>query len=291
MDYKMGKWLMTSSCPETMARMSQNPVIPLAPAADSIRRVPTDLIRPGSQQARRIFNPEALKELSESIRESGIVQPLVLRPTVWGYEILAGERRWRAAQLAGLQEVPAVIRDDLSDDEAYVLGLIENIQRESLTPIEAALGLKRLGELHQLTHEQIAERIGKTRVYVTHALRLLSLDAGVQTLVNEGHLSLGHAKVLAGLPLTEQPRWAAEVLKKSLTVRALERRTGKSRVTLPKRPAKPADWRRLEQELADLLGFAVQLTADKAGKGELRLAFHSLDELDGLLARLGYESR
>lgn len=264
--------------------------IPTPRAAQNVRAVPIDLIRPGSQQARRTFNAEALNELAGSIRESGIVQPLVLRTRVWGYEILAGERRWRAAQIAGLHEVPALLRDDLSEDEAYVLGLIENLQRESLTPMEAAAGLRRLGELHRLTHEEIAQRIGKSRVYVTHVLRLLQLDPAVQTLVDEGHLSLGHAKVLAGLEPDAQKRWAGEVIGRGLTVRTLERRVAASRRPKPVRPGKAADWRRLERELSDLLGFPVQLKADKAGQGELKVAFHSLDELDGLLARLGYNA-
>lgn len=263
---------------------------PRATPMHIVKSVPIDLIRPGSQQARRSFDNDALRELAESIRESGIVQPLVLRTRVWGYEILAGERRWRAAQLANVHEVPALIRDDLSDDEAYVLGLIENLQRESLSPMEAAAGLKRLGELHQLTHEEIASRIGKSRVYVTHYLRLLNLDDAVQTLVNEGHLSLGHAKVLAGMPLIEQGHWAGEVISRGLTVRMLERRVARSRAGAAARPQKAADWRRLERELSEQLGYAVHLSADKSGKGDLRVSFHSLDELDGLLAKLGYEA-
>lgn len=261
------------------------------PAAPQIKSIAIDLIRPGSQQARKSFNAEALAELAESIRESGIVQPLVLRTRVWGYEILAGERRWRAAQLAGVHEVPAVIRDDLDEDAAFILGLIENLQRESLSPIEAAAGLKRLSELHQLTHEEIAARIGKSRVYVTHILRLLHLDPAVQTLVDEGHLSLGHAKVLSGLAVADQPAWATAVVKKSLTVRALERQLARDRRGRSGfKPAKPGDWRRLERELSDLLATPVQVSASKAGKGALNIQFHSLDELDGLLARLGYRS-
>src|ERR1041385_5579059 len=176
-------------------------------ASDEIKRVPIDLIRPGSQQARRYFDPDALKELAESIRESGVVQPIVLRTTVWGYELLAGERRWRAAQQAGLHEIPAVIRDDLSDREAFVVGLIENLQRESLSPMETAAGLKRLGEGFELTHEQVGARIGKSREYVTNHLRLLNLSHAVQGMVNEGIVSLSHAKVLAGLPPDEQGAW------------------------------------------------------------------------------------
>lgn len=261
------------------------------PAAQ-IKEVPIDLIRPGSQQARRYFNPDALRDLAESIRESGVVQPIVLRTRVWGYELLAGERRWRAAQQAGLHEIPAVIRDDLSDTEAFVVGLIENLQRESLTPMETAAGLKRLGEIYQMTHEDIGVRIGKSREYVTNYLRLLNLAPPVQALVNEGHIALGHAKVLAALPLEEQIGWADEVIRHKLTVRALERKLAVMRDRrIVFRPAKPGDWKVLEREVSDHLGCAVEVKADKAGKGELRVRFHSLDELDGVLQRIGYVAR
>ncbi|MGH8482428.1 MAG: ParB/RepB/Spo0J family partition protein, partial [Nevskiaceae bacterium] len=137
----------------------------------AIRQIPIDLIRPGSFQARRYFDPAALKELAGSIRESGVVSPVVLRSAGKGFELLAGERRWRAAQLAGLHEIPALVRDDLTESEALVVGLIENLQRESLTPMETAAGLKQLAELFGLTHEQMGERIGKSREYVTNHLR------------------------------------------------------------------------------------------------------------------------
>jgi ParB family chromosome partitioning protein len=256
----------------------------------AIRQVPIDLIRPGSFQARRYFDPKALQELAGSIRESGVVSPVVLRSRAPGYELLAGERRWRAAQLAGLHEIPAIVRDDLSESEALVVGLIENLQRESLTPMETAAGLKQLSELFGLTHEQMGERIGKSREYVTNFLRLLNLARPVQALVNDGHLTLGHAKVLAGLPLDQQHHWAAAVVDEELTVRALERRvTGASRPrALPARP-KASDWQALERRLSDQLGYPVDLSADKAGRGELKVKFHSLDELDGILARIGYE--
>lgn len=256
-----------------------------------IREVPIDLIRPGSQQARRYFNPDALTELAESIRESGVVQPVVLRTRVWGYELLAGERRWRAAQQAGLHEIPAVIRDDLSDTEAFVVGLIENLQRESLTPLETAAGLKRLGEIFELTHEEIGERVGKSREYVSNYLRLLNLVPPVQALVNEGHLHPGHAKVLAGVAADEQVRWADEVIRHKLSVRQLERKLAAARDRkIVFKPGKPGDWQRLERELSDHLACPVSVQADRAGKGELRVKFHSLDELDGLLARLGYSA-
>lgn len=252
-----------------------------------IKDVPIDLIRPGSQQARRYFNAETLRDLADSIKESGVVQPIVLRTRVWGYELLAGERRWRAAQQAGLDEIPAVIRDDLSDDAAFVLGLIENLQRESLTPMEAAAGMKRLGEINQLTHEQISVRIGKSREYVSNHLRLLNLAPEVQGMVNEGLIPLSHAKVLAGLEVRDQKRFAVEVAAGKLTVRALEKKVRQALdKTLVFHPAKPADWRALESKLSDQLGYPVKVEGGKSGKGELRIRFHSLDELDGLLQRI-----
>ena len=260
-----------------------------AARAPVVRQVPVDLIRPGSFQARRYFDPAALQELAGSIRESGVVSPVVLRSAGKGFELLAGERRWRAAQLAGLHEIPAIVRDDLNDDEALVLGLIENLQRESFTPMETAAGLKQLAELFSLTHEQMGDRIGKSREYVTNHLRLLNLAPPVQALVNEGHLSMGHAKVLAGLALDQQNHWAALVADQNLSVRVLERRvSGKGRQrALPLKP-KASDWQALERRLSDHLGYPVTVSAEKGGKGEVKVRFHSLDELDGILARLGY---
>lgn len=259
----------------------------------AIRQVPVDLIRPGTFQARRFFDPAALQQLADSIRESGVVSPVVLRTrTGGGYELLAGERRWRATQLAGLHEIPAVVRDDLSDSEAFVVGLIENLQRESLTPIETAAGLKQLAELFDLTHEQMGDRIGKSREYVTNYLRILNLAPPVQAMVNEGHLSMGHARVLAGMKVEDQNRWALMVTEKKLSVRALEKRVAGSGAQrrLPLKP-KAADWLALERQLSEQLGYPVTVVADLKGKGELKVRFHSLDELDGLLAKLGYEAK
>lgn len=258
----------------------------------AIRQVPIDLIRPGSFQARRYFDPRALQELAGSIRESGVISPVVLRTRRGGgFELLAGERRWRATQLAGLHEIPAIVRDDLNDDEALVLGLIENLQRESFTPMETAAGLKQLAELFALTHEQMGERIGKSREYVTNYLRLLNLAAPVQALINEGHLSMGHARALAALPIDQQNHWAALAVDQKLSVRALERRLSPRgrQHRLPLKP-KPSDWQALERRLSDQLGYPVVVDADARGKGELTLKFHSLDELDGILARLGYDA-
>lgn len=259
-----------------------------------VKQIPVDRIRPGSQQTRRYFHPEALKELADSIRESGVVQPVVLRTRVWGYELLAGERRWRASQQAGLHEIPAVIRDDLSDTEAFVVGLIENLQRESLSPVETASGLKRLAEVFALTHEEVGGRIGKSREYVSNHLRLLNLLPEVQVMVNEGLIPLSHAKILAGLDPGQQRRLAVAVASSDgkLTVRMLERQVAKLRdSSIVFRPGKSGDWQVLERELSDHMGYPVQLKAAKNGRGELKVKFHSLDELDGILSRIGYRSR
>lgn len=258
---------------------------------ETIRRIPLDLIRPGTTQARRRFAADALRELAESIAESGIIQPLVLRSLGHGprreYELLAGERRWRAAQLAGLHEVPALIRDDLDEAEARVLGLIENLQRESLSPMETAEGLRKLGDAHALTHEAIGGWIGKSRAYVTNFLRLLALAPAVQAMLDEGSLSLGHAKVLAGLQTHSQLRWAEACVRERLSVRALERRLATGARAAPA-SGKPDDWQRLASKLSDHLGYSAEFKSGAASSGELRIRFHDLDELDGLLARIGY---
>lgn len=262
-------------------------------AAPAPTQVPIDLIRPGRGQARRHFDAERLAELAHSIRESGVVQPVILRPVGTGrYELLAGERRWRAAQLAGLHELPATVRADLDEGEARVLGLVENLQRESLSPMETAEGLKQLAEVFALTHEQVGRRIGKSRAYVSNFMRLLVLEEPLRDWLDAGRLSLGHAKVLCGLPATAQRRLGAAAVEQQLSVRALEKRLVAETRTSTRAPA-PAgpscDLVRLERKLAEQLGYAVQLQANAKGAGTLNLRFANLDELDGLLARLGYD--
>ncbi len=261
---------------------------PSLPAAAQ-RTVPVDLIRPGPQQARRHFDAQALRELTESVRASGVVQPVVLRQTEGAYELLAGERRWRAAQAAGLHEIPAVIRNDLSDDEAFVLGLVENLQRESLSPMETAHGLRKLATLHGLTHEDVGHRIGKSREYVSNYLRLLALAPAVQQAVDRGELSTGHAKALAGLALDEQGGWLRECRAQGWSVRQLERQITQHRrgATVPAPAAKSADWLRMERQLADHLGTATEVEMQTDGRGEIRIRFHSLDALDGVLEKMG----
>lgn len=262
----------------------------LVSASTDIKSIAVDLIQPGAYQARKRFAPEALAELARSISESGLVQPVVLRSTANGYELLAGERRWRAAQLAGVHEIPALVRDDLDDREAYVLGLIENLQRESLSPIETAKGLGMLAATFELTHEAVAGRIGKSRAYVSNFLRLLNLDARVQDWVDAGQLSLGHAKVLAGVEDARQIPLAAETIQKGWSVRALERRCSGAARKKRARPTRKGDLAGLEKALGETLGNVVNIDYDeKRRRGELRIRFHGLDEFDGLLHRLGYK--
>lgn len=253
----------------------------------STREVPIEQIRPGANQARRRFDEGALDELAESLRASGVIQPVVLRTTEEGYELLAGERRWRAAQRAGMQLIPAIIRDDLDPVAAQVLGLVENLQRESLSPMETARGLRRLADLLELTHEAIGHRIGKSRVYVSNFLRLLKLCEEVAGMVDAGQLSMGHARALAGVPPEQQKRMAAECLRRNWSVRQLERALARAAAPAGASKREP-EWERLERALGEHLACPVTLQADGSGRGELRLRFFSLDELDGLLEQLGY---
>ncbi|MDT0618403.1 ParB/RepB/Spo0J family partition protein [Salinisphaera sp. P385] len=265
------------------------------PESQAVRRLAVDMIHPGTFQARRRFSETALAELAHSIGESGVVQPVVVRTRGDdGYELLAGERRWRAAQLAGLHDLPAVVRDDLTDAEAAILGLIENLQRESLGPMETARGLESLCREHGLTHDGAADRIGKSRAYVTNYLRLLKLEASVQTAIDDGELTLGHAKILAGIPPAEQPVFARHAVRRRLSVRALETAWRRSQARDDQQVAGDAGASRemaeLERALSEHLGNAVHIRYDPdRRKGEVRVTFHDLDEFDGLLQRWGFD--
>jgi len=259
--------------------------------AMSVVRVPIERIRPGVNQARRSFPEYALQELADSIRESGVIQPVLLRTRGEGYELLAGERRWRAAALAGVYDLPAIIRDDLDEDEAFIFGLIENLQRESLTPTEQANGLRQLADQFAMTHDEIGARIGKSREYVSNTLRLLSLHPEVLELLDGGRIQQGHAKALASLPRREQLLWARQCAEQQWPVRRLEaaltaqRRGGSAAST--RQTSSDSDIRRLEQRLSDHFGFAVTLENAGGGAGMLRFEYQTLDDFDALLERLG----
>ena len=248
-------------------------------------------LRPGKYQPRTHMDQAALAELAESIRVRGILQPVVVRPVDdGGYEILAGERRWRAAQLAGLERIPALVRD-VPDDAALGIGLIENIQREDLNPIEEAAGLKRLIDEFRLTHDETAKAVGRSRSAVTNLLRLLELAKSVQDMLLDGRLDMGHARALLGVGKAKQVELAEQVAHRGLSVRETERLVQHAGAA-PKagaRPARPrpdADTRRLEEELSEAVGATVSVKARKGGRGSLVIEYASLEQLDGIAARL-----
>jgi ParB family chromosome partitioning protein len=255
---------------------------------DALTQLDASALRPGKYQPRTRMDEASLAELAESIKAQGVIQPIVVRPVGEGrYEILAGERRWRAARLAGLDRVPVVIRD-VTDEAALGIGLIENIQREDLNPIEEANGLARLIREFQLTHEEVARAIGRSRVAVTNLLRLLELAPAVQEMVQEGRIDMGHARALLPLTRQRQVELAQQVAERQLSVRETERLVHEA--TVAPRPVRPAqaldaDTRRLQEQLCETLGTTVQLKPRAGGKGSVVIDYSSLDELQGLIER------
>ena len=252
-----------------------------------MQELPVDVITRSRFQPRQDFDPEALQELADSIRAQGVIQPVVVRALAGQanrYELIAGERRWRATQLAGLHNIPAVVRD-VDDQAAMAMALIENIQREALNPIEEAIALHRLIEEFGLTHEQAAEAVGRSRVAVTNLLRLLTLEPDVKTLLVKGELEMGHARALLGLQGTGQILAARQVAQRQLSVRETEtlvKNTG-SKPNKKSKPAVDSDTQRLQAGLSDKLGAKVEFQQGKQGKGKVVIYYNSLDELDGIL--------
>lgn len=256
-----------------------------------LAEIPVDQIFRGQFQPRRHFDTAALEDLSQSIKTQGLMQPIVLRarPT-GGYEIVAGERRWRAAQLAGLQAVPGIVRE-IDDEHAMAMALIENIQREDLSPLEEALAMQRLRDEFELTQQQVADTLGKSRATVANTLRLLNLAPTARTLLERGEIEMGHARALLSLEAQQQDALAREVADKSLTVRETERRV--RAITAPGRakpvkagPQKDADTLRLEQQLTEKIGAPVAIDHSPSGRGKLVIGYTSLAELDGILSHL-----
>jgi len=259
------------------------------PRADALRSLALDQIRSGRYQPRTRMDETSLDELAQSIRSQGVVQPILVRPSEGGrYEIIAGERRWLAARRAGLTEIPALVRD-VPDQATLALALIENIQREDLNPLEEAQGIKRLIEEFGLTHEAAAQAVGRSRSAVTNMLRLTQLAPPVQSMLLAGKLDMGHARALLALPLGQQGAAAAKVVEDGLSVRGAERlvqaalHPGRS-----KRAARraDADVARLESEIAEALGAAVRIEPMRRGAGRIVIRYSSLEQLDGVLARL-----
>jgi ParB family transcriptional regulator, chromosome partitioning protein len=269
-----------------------------APADAALREVPVDLLERGRYQPRVDMRDDSLAELAESIKAQGVVQPIVVRPLAsqgdgeTRYEIVAGERRWRAAQLAGLHAIPAVVRD-IPDESAVAVALIENIQRENLNPIEEARALSRLVEEFGLTHEDAAAAVGRSRTTVTNLLRLLELPRAVRTFLESRELDMGHARALLGLPTPEMQFEIAErIVKQGWSVReaeaAVRRVAGtsgdKSRGSAREAPSDP-NVRRLETDLAETLGATVKIEHGPKG-GRVVIRYHGLEELEGILAHI-----
>ena len=259
------------------------------PKSESVGALPVGRIRPGKYQPRTRMDQEALAELAASIKAQGLMQPVVVRPVERDrYELIAGERRWRAAQLAGLEEVPAIVRE-VPDEAALAMSLIENIQRENLNPLEEAAGLQRLADEFRLTHEQIADAVGRSRSATTNLLRLLKLTKPVQEMVMEGVLEMGHARALLAVEGARQVELANRIAAQGLSVREAEAlvqhdpRAARSTATARK---VDRDVARLEEELAETLGTSVEIRQGRKGTGKLVLHYASFDHLDDLLARL-----
>ncbi len=261
-----------------------------ATSEHELRDVPIDLIQRGKYQPRRDMGQEALEELAASIRVQGVLQPIVLRSiSPDKYEIIAGERRWRASQIAGLDKIPAILRE-VSDEAAVAMSLIENIQREDLNPIEEAMALQRLQQEFELTQQQLADAVGKSRTTVTNLLRLMGLRDDVRRLLEHGDLEMGHARALLGLPEDEQPPAAKTVVGKGLSVRQTEALV-RHIIAQKNKPAKASktldpNVRQLQDELSAKLGTRVQIQHSAKGKGKLVLPYSSLDELDGILKHI-----
>jgi ParB family chromosome partitioning protein len=252
--------------------------------------LPVGVLQPGKYQPRTRMDPGSLEELAASIKAQGLIQPISVRPVGANrYEIIAGERRWRAAQIAGLGEVPVLIRD-IPDDAVLAMSLIENIQREDLNPLEEAAGLQRLIDEFSMTHQQAADAVGRSRSAATNLLRLLQLAKPAQDMLMAGDIEMGHARALLPLAKGEQGRVASIVVEKGWSVRETERAVAKelnppARKTAAKVPDR--DLERLEEDLADSIGASVKIAANRKGAGSLTIRFASLDQLDGLLVRLG----
>ena len=255
---------------------------------DGLRTLDISELRPGKYQPRSNMEQTSLAELADSIKSQGVMQPILVRPlTSGGYEIIAGERRWRAARMAGLVSVPALIKD-IPDQQALAAALIENIQREDLNPLEEAIGIQRLTQEFALTHQAIAETLGRSRTAVTNLLRLLDLAPPVREMLADGRIDMGHARALLTLPVNRQIELAREAVAKRLSVREVEQRaTAAARPPQAKRPRVDRDISRLEEEWSDRLGMTVQIKHTGKRSGKLTLGFRTFDELDELLQKLG----
>lgn len=274
---------------DALLTASKPAAVPAAVAASELQTLPVEFLQPGKYQPRKDMSQDALEELAHSIKAQGVIQPIVVRFLAENrYEIIAGERRWRAAQLAQLAEVPCLIKN-VPDEAAVAIALIENIQREDLNAMEEAVALQRLLSEFELTHQQVADAVGKSRTTVTNILRLNQLNDDVKILLEHGDIEMGHARALLALEDESQSDAARLVAAKQLTVRDTESLVRKilepAPVTEPKQ--KDPDVAALELQLSEHFAAPVQIAYNKKGKGNLVIGYSNLDELDGILARLG----
>ncbi|GAA0544670.1 ParB/RepB/Spo0J family partition protein [Rheinheimera aquimaris] len=256
--------------------------------SSELQQLPVEFLSPGKYQPRKDMSQEALEDLASSIRAQGVIQPIVVRPLAKNkFEIIAGERRWRASQLAQLSEVPCIVKD-VPDEAAVAIALIENIQREDLNAMEEAVALERLLNEFALTHQQVADAVGKSRASITNLLRLNQLNEDVKLLLEHGDIEMGHARALLALKETEQSDAARLVAAKQLTVRETEnlvRRILEPKPAVAEKPRDP-DVISLEQRLSERFAAPVQISYNSKGKGKLEIAYSSLDELDGIISKL-----
>ncbi len=262
-----------------------------APPQGDLRMMAVSHLAPGKYQPRSQMDSESLQELADSIRAQGLMQPILVREVAGGYEIIAGERRWRAAQLAGLSEVPVLLKE-VPDNAVAAMALIENIQREDLNAIDEAHGLQRLIQEFGMTHDAVAQAVGKSRAAVSNLLRLLNLSRPVQDMLVAGLIEMGHARALLPLHAGAQRELAHEIETRGLSVREVERRVARLKdasVVATAKPKASRDTLRLEEALSDALGMTARVQAGPKGRGKLTLQFGSSEALQGLLQRLGIE--
>ncbi len=255
---------------------------------EDINFIDIDEIAPNESQPRKTFNKEKLEELARSIKTHGVIQPIVVRKQGSHYEVVAGERRWRAARIAGLSEVPCIVRE-LTDEQNMLVAIIENVQREDLNPIEEARGIRAMIEDYELTQDEVAKAVSKSRPYITNALRMLKLPDAVLDMVSAGKLSAGHARAILSAKEEEQTEIAQHVETKGLSVREAEKLSKKGlsfdRKKPGKHPTKNAAVKQIESELSSALGTKVNL-CQNGNKGKIEIEYYSREELEGLIEAL-----
>ena len=291
---KLGKGLsalLSSGSASSMSNLLSERAVDRGSVLDEeerLRNIPIDLIQRGKYQPRVEMNEAALEDLAASIKAQGVMQPIVIRSiAAQKYEIIAGERRWRASQMAGLSSIPAVVKQ-VSDEAAIAMSLIENIQRENLNPIEEAMALKRLQDEFELTQQEVASAVGKSRATVTNLMRLIGLHIDVQKMLQVGKLEMGHARALLTLSDTKQVEFAKLVANKGLSVRQTESlvRNVNTGSELDRKKSIDPNIKKLEEDLGEKLGAKVIIQHTEKGKGRLVINYNSLDELDGILVHL-----